>query len=452
MVEIQSMIENRKLLADLRAYERKLFPGRYRGWGRHADIMKPNHPVGKSVMTAGNTVVEEEPRAIIHVDMDAFYASVELLDNPGLKNLPVIVGGLGPRGVVATANYEARAQGVHSAMPMARARKLCPRAHYIRPRMSRYRELSASIFVVFRKFTPLVEGLSLDEAFLDVSASLSLFGDLESIGRQIKQEIKQQTGLTASVGIAHNKFLAKLASDAQKPDGLVLVKRGEVLRFLDPMPISRLWGIGKRTAPKLASLGILTIGQLRRSDISVFRPVLGNRAEHFHRLARGEDEREVQLRRPDKSISNEVTFDNDLLDRRELLAELLRQSESVASRLRAQELLASTVVIKIRDGSFRTVSRSCSMRACSNSTRTLYRMARALFQSWREKHRTTPVRLLGMGVTGLEPESRDGKSDGDLLDSRAERNLDQVFDEINQRYGDSKIVHGLSLRRDKKTR
>ncbi len=452
MVEIQALFEERKLLADLRAYRWTFLPGGYVGWGRHADIMKLNQPVGKSIMTAGIKVDEAEPRAIIHVDMDAFYASVELLDNPELKNLPVIVGGLGPRGVVATANYEARVYGVHSAMPMGRARRLCPRAHYIRPRMNRYREVSAGIFTVFRKFTPVVEGLSLDEAFLDVTASLSLFGDLAAVAAQIKQEIKQQTGLTASVGIAHNKFLAKLASDAQKPDGLVLVKPGEVLRFLDPMPISRLWGIGKRTAPKLSSLGILTIGQLRRSDISVLRPVLGNRSEHFQRLSRGEDEREVQSRRPDKSISNEVTFDTDLLDHRELLSELLRQSESVARRLRAQELLASTVVVKIRDGSFRTVSRSSSMRACSNSTRTLYRMARALFQSWRDKHRTTPVRLLGMGVTGLEPESSDGKSDGDRLDSGTERNLDQVFDQINQRYGDSKIVHGLSLRSSKKPR
>ncbi|MEE8495044.1 MAG: DNA polymerase IV, partial [Xanthomonadales bacterium] len=368
-------------------------------------------------MKAGQKIAQATARAIVHVDMDAFYASVECLDRPELKKQPVIVGGLGPRGVVATANYPARVFGVHSAMPMSRARRLCPQAQYIHPRMSRYQEISVDIFSVFRNFTPTVEGLSLDEAFLDVTSSLKLFGGLEQIGLQLKQEILRKTGLTASVGMAHNKFLAKLASDAQKPDGLVYVHPGEVFRFLDPMPVSRLWGIGKRTTPKLTALGILTIGQLRRCDVSIFRPVLGNRAEHFHLLARGEDDRKVQSRRPDKSISQEVTFDADLMDRRELLAELLRQSEKVSRRLRAQELMASTVVVKIRDADFRTVTRSRSMRACSNSTRTLYRMARALFENWRDQHRTTPVRLIGMGVSGLEQESSDGKAAGDRLDS-----------------------------------
>jgi DNA polymerase-4 len=414
------------------------------------DIMKLNHPVGKSIMITGQKKVEATAaRAIVHVDMDAFYASVECLDQPELKGRPVIVGGLGPRGVVATANYPARVFGVHSAMPMSRARRLCPRAQYIRPRMSRYQEISARIFSVFRDFTPTVEGLSLDEAFLDVTSSLKLFGGLEEIGLQVKQEIFCKTGLTASVGMAHNKFLAKLASEAQKPDGLVYVRPGEVLRFLDPMPVNRLWGIGKRTAPKLTALGVLTIGQLRRCDVSIIRPVFGNRTEHFHRLARGEDEREVQPSHVDKSISHEVTFDTDLVDRRELLAELLRQSEKVSRRLRAQELMASTVVVKIRDSGFRTVTRSRSMRACSNSTRTLYRMARALFESWRDKHRTTPVRLIGMGVTGLEQANSFGEAAGDRLDSNSEKSLDKVLDRINQRYGDAKIVHGLSLRRNK---
>ena len=444
MVQVQALIKDRKLLSYPCAVNCGIF------WCRHADIMRLNHPVGKSIMKAGEKkAVEATARAIVHVDMDAFYAAVEALDNPELKNQPVVVGGLGPRGVVATANYEARVFGVHSAMPMGRARRLCPHARYIRPRMSRYKEISARIFSVFRDFTPIVEGLSLDEAFLDVTSSLKLFGGLEEIGLQVKQEIFRKTGLTASVGIAHNKFLAKLASDAQKPDGLVYVRPGEEFRFLDPMPVSRLWGIGKRTAPKLTALGILTIGQLRRSDVSILRPVFGNRTEHFHRLARGEDEREVQPSRPDKSISHEVTFDTDLMDRRELLAELLRQSEKVSRRLRAQELMASTVVVKIRDAGFRTVTRSRSMRACSNSTRTLYRMARALFVSWRDKHRTTPVRLIGMGVTGLEQESNFGEAAGDRLDSSTEKSLDKVLDRINQRYGDAKIVHGLALRRSK---
>jgi DNA polymerase-4 len=409
--------------------------------------MKPNPAVGKSSMTAALKTTGEGLRAIIHVDMDAFYASVERLDDPDLVGHATIVGGLGPRGVVATASYEARSFGVHSAMPMNQARRLCPQARFIRPRMGRYREVSASVFSIFNEFTPRVEGLSLDEAFLDVTASLKLFGSQRQIGLQIKKQILDRTGLTASVGMAHNKFLAKLASDVQKPAGFVLVRPAEVRAFLDPMPVSRLWGIGKRTAPKLKSLGILTIGQLRRSDITVLKPVLGNRAEHFLRLSRGEDEREVQAVRPEKSISNEVTFDKNVLDRTELLSELLRQSESVSRRLRAQELMAGTVVVKIRDGNFHTVTRSRSLIACSNSTRTLYRMARALFESWRDKHRTTAVRLLGMGVSGLEPETSEGKVRGDQLDSRDEQSLDRVFDRINQRYGDAKIVHGLSMRK-----
>ncbi len=386
-------------------------------------------------------------RAIIHVDMDAFYASVESLDDPSLRGKPVIVGGLGPRGVVATANYEARAFGVHSALPMSRARRLCPQACFIRPRMARYREKSAEVFAIFRDFTPRVEGLSLDEAFLDVTGSTRLFGSSETIGRAIKERIRQETGLTASVGIAHNKFLAKLGSDADKPDGLVVVPSGRVSAFLDPMPVSRLPGIGKQTTPKLRAQGILTVGQLRRADISAVQPVLGNRSLHFQKLAAGEDDREVISARPDKSISHEVTFDSDISDRKELLAELQRQSEAVSRRLRAQGLMASTVVIKVRDPGFRTVTRSRSMRACSSSTQTLYRMARALFEKWRDEHRNTPVRLLGMGVTGIQESGNAERAAGDRLDKPVEQEIDRVFDLINERYGESKITHGRALRR-----
>jgi DNA polymerase-4 len=400
--------------------------------------------------SAGDRLAESAERAILHVDMDAFYASVERLDDPSLEGQPVVVGGLGPRGVVATANYSARKFGVHSAMPMARARRLCPQARFIRPRMSRYRQMSAAVFGVLGGFTPLLEGLSLDEAFLDVSGSLRLFGGPLEIARRIKQEIHRQTGLAASVGVAHNKFLAKLASDAQKPDGLVWVRPDEVRAFLDPMPIARLWGIGKQTAPRLRALGVLTIGQLRRADETALQSALGNRVRHFQRLARGEDERPVETRRPDKSISHEVTFDTDIVEAGELLAELQRQTESVARRLRAQELMARTVVVKIRDGSFRTVTRSRSLRACTNNTRTLYRMARALFENWRAGHRATPIRLLGMGVSGLEPANAGEQSQGDQSDSRAERDIDRVFDEINRRYGDAGVVHGQVLRRKRR--
>jgi DNA polymerase-4 len=394
-------------------------------------------------------MTESAQSAIIHVDMDAFYASVECLDDPSLRGQPVIVGGLGSRGVVATASYEARVYGVHSALPMSRARRLCPKAHFIRPRLARYREKSTEVFSIFRDFSPLVEGLSLDEAFLDVTGSLKLFGTQVEIGVQIKQRIQREAGLTASVGLAHNMYLAKLASDVEKPDGLVFVDPEKIHDFLDPMPVNRLWGIGKRTTPRLKALGILTIGQLRKTDISIIQPVLGNRSEHFLRLSRGEDDRKVKTGRPDKSISNEVTFDTNLTDRSELLAELQRQAESVSRRLRSQGLMAHTVVVKIRDPGFHTVTRSRSMRACSNSTNTLYRMARALFENWRESHRTTPVRLLGMGVTGLEQADSPGHDMGDRLEGRGEQKIDRVFDSINQRYGDAKIVHGQTLKRKK---
>lgn len=386
---------------------------------------------------------------IVHVDMDAFYASVERLDDASLEGQAVVVGGLGPRGVVATANYAARKYGIHSAMPMARARRLCPQACFIRPRMARYREKSREVFAIFAAFTPLVEGLSLDEAFLDFSGSLRLFGGPEDIARRLKQRIRAETGLTASVGVAHNKFLAKLGSDARKPDGLLCLLPEQVQEFLDPMPISRLWGIGRQTAPKLKALGILTIGQLRRADSTVLEPVLGKRVEHFQQLARGEDERLVEPSQPDQSISQEVTFDEDLGDPAELLAELQRQTESVARRLRARGLMARTVVVKLRDGSFHTVTRSRSLRACSSSTRTLYRMARALFENWRRDHRSTPLRLIGVGVTGLETAGAGEQGVGDRLDSPGEQDIDRVSDQITQRFGEAGLVHAQTLRRKK---
>jgi len=390
-----------------------------------------------------------EQRVIVHVDMDAFYASVERLDDPSLEGQAVVVGGLGPRGVVATANYEARKFGVHSAMPMGRARRLCPQARFIRPRMERYRDKSREVFGVFAEFTPLVEGLSLDEAFLDVSGSLRLFGGPLQIAERIKQRVREQSGLTASVGVAHNKFLAKLASDARKPDGLLWLHHEQVQQFLDPMPVTRLWGIGRQTAPKLKALGILTIGQLRRADTTILRPALGNRVEHFQRLARGEDTRAVEPARADLSISHEVTFDTDIGDPAELLAELQRQTESVARRLRAHGLMARTVVVKIRDGNFHTVTRSRSLRACSSSTRTLYRMARALFENWRSEHRTTPLRLLGVGLTGLESGGPGEQAASDRLDSRGEQDIDRVSDQINRRFGEAGLIHAQTLRRKK---
>ena len=375
-------------------------------------------------------------RAIIHVDMDAFYASVEQRDHPEWAGQPVIVGGTGRRGVVAAASYEARALGVRSAMPTVQARRLAPRANYARPRMDRYRAVSRCVFEVFRHYTPMVEGLSLDEAFLDVTGSLALFGRREEIGRRIVEDIHEAVGLQASVGLAHNKFLAKLASDADKPAGFVSVPPDGVRRFLDPMPIGRLWGIGKKTQPKLRALGILTIGQLRRADAGALREALGNRVGHFQALARGEDEREVQPVRPDKSISHEQTFSENLETTRELKAELLRQAENVMRRVRAQHLSARTVTVKIRDHRFQTVTRSLTLRGPTRSTRTVYQAASGLLSGWLAANANTPVRLLGVGVTKLEEGGEPRVGD-----------LDEALDDITDRFGTGVVTRGLALKK-----
>ena len=384
-------------------------------------------------------------RAIIHVDMDAFYASVEQNDQPQYKNRPVIVGGTGGRGVVAAASYEVRKFGVFSAMPMSRARRLCPDAVVLPVRMSRYREVSSEIFKIFRESTPEVEGLSLDEAFLDVSASLTLFGSIETIGATLREKILSRTGLHASVGMAHNKYLAKLASDAGKPRGFIHVPRDGVRLFLDPMPVNRIWGIGKQTLPKLHKLGILTIGQLRKADPVELGRVLGKRTGHFVALAKGEDEREVVSSRPDKSLSREVTFDQDIKRPQELYAELQHQVESVTGRLRAEGLVARTIQIKVRDARFRTVTRSRSLVVPTTSTQLVFKQARQLLEKWLQEHANTPVRLLGVGVSGLEsPDER-----GIDYDTAEQRVLDKTLDEIRHRYGDDKATHAGTLRKGK---
>lgn len=378
--------------------------------------------------------------------MDAFYASVEQHDHPQYRNKPLIVGGTGGRGVVAAASYEVRKFGVFSAMPMSRARNLCPQAVVLPVRMARYREVSAEVFRIFRESTPEVEGLSLDEAFLDVTASLRLFGSIETIGAALREKILARTGLHASVGMAHNKYLAKLASDAGKPRGFVHVPTDGVQAFLDPMPVSRVWGVGKQTLPRLQRLGILTIGQLRKADTGVLKSVFGNRADHFLALARGEDEREVVAFREDKSMSREVTFDQDISDPGELYSELQRQVESVTGRLRDERLVARTIQVKIRDLHFRTATRSRSLPAPTSSTQVVFRQARSLLQIWLSEHQNTPVRLLGAGVSGLEVPDQHGIG----YDTAVDKALDSTLDEIRRRYGGDKATHAGTLRRAKK--
>ena len=288
-------------------------------------------------------------RQIIHVDMDAFYASVEQLDNPDLVGKAVIVGGdPKQRGVVSAASYEARKFGVHSAMPMSRAVRLCPEAIVLPVRMKRYVELSKQIHAIFQQFTPQIEPISLDEAFLDATGSVQLFGSAKKIGRAIKNQIREKLGLVASVGIAANKFLAKLASDLEKPDGFVIITEEEKQEILDPLPVSRIWGVGKVTEKALKSKGIHTIKELRETPPEVLRSIFGDQTTHVLRLAQGVDNREVEANRYTKSISSEQTFATDITDKDFLLDVLLSQVEDVAQRLRINKLEAKTITLKLR--------------------------------------------------------------------------------------------------------
>jgi DNA polymerase-4 len=381
-------------------------------------------------------------REIIHVDMDAFYASVERLDHPELKGQAVIVGGSPKsRGVVSAASYEARTFGVHSAMPTAQALRRCPQAVLLPVRMERYAEVSHVIRGIFEQYTPLVEPISLDEAFLDVTASIRLFGSAEQIGRAIKKTIAEQTHLTASVGIAPNKFLAKLASDLKKPDGFVVITEQNKQQVLDPLPVGRIWGVGKVTEQALQARGIATIGRLRSSTVKELEAIVGNGAAELLRLARGQDDREVESQRQCKSLSSEQTFATDIGDATILLAVLLQQVEEVAQRLRHHRLKGRTITLKLRYGDFRTVTRSDTLSEATNITQSLWETAERVFRRWQARS-GGPLRLLGFAVSCLADE----QAGQQLLfhDPEEERlkRLDKAVDQIRDRYGDRAVRRG----------
>ena len=383
-----------------------------------------------------------EQRHIIHVDMDAFFAAVEQLDRPELRGKPVLVGGDPKgRGVVSTASYEARPFGCHSAMPMAAAVRRCPQAEVVRPRMERYVEVSRQMFDILERFTPLIEPISIDEAFLDVTGSTRLLGPPKEIARDLKHRIHTETQLTASAGVAPNKFLAKLASDLQKPDGLVVVDPDRIQEFLDPLPVARLWGVGKATLPKLQSLGVSTFRDLRRIGEADLRERFGEAGEHFYQLVRGIDDREVVPDREAKSISHEVTFHVDVVDHDYLRAVLLDQTEHVTRRLRRHGRLARTVVLKIRSGDFETLSRRTTLAAATDHTDQVWQAAKELFEAW-ARRRPFPVRLIGMGVTGLSSEAGQQLNLFDRDENTRDRRLDQAMDEIRDRFGDDAVSRG----------
>lgn len=381
---------------------------------------------------------------ILHVDMDAFYASVEQRERPELADQAVIVGGSSEgRGVVCAANYRARQYGVHSAMPMKRAMQLCPHAVRLPPRMEHYGAISQQIREIFHRYTPLVEPLSLDEAFLDVSGSVQLFGNAEQIGHRIQDEIATELELPASVGVAPNKFLAKLASDLEKPRGFVVVDAAAVRTFLAPLEIERLWGVGRVTCEKLHRLGIRRIGQLQDKSEAWLQRALGNLGAHLGRLARGEDQRSVVPTREAKSISHETTFSTDLEDRETLRTWLLELTEQVAWRVRRQELLAGTIHLKVRYADFHTITRSQALDAPTDVTEVLWRTVDQLFRDKLPARRLC-VRLIGMGVSALESRGRQQQVLFAETETRLSQ-LDQVTDTIRAKFGRQALRRGRGV-------
>ena len=341
-------------------------------------------------------------KEIIHLDMDAFYASVEVLDDPDLKGRPVIVGGGMRRGVVSAASYEARKFGVHSALPMARAARLCPHGVFLPVRMERYKEVSDRIFEIFRRFTPLVEPLSLDEAFLDVTESARLFGSGEEIARKIRAAVRSESGLTVSAGVASSKFVAKIASDLDKPDGLTVVPHGKEKEFLAPLPVGKLWGVGKVTEAALHRMGVGTIGDLACVPADLLKGKFGQHGLHLHRLANGVDDREVEPEQEMKSIGREETFDEDLLDAGDLRRELLAVATRVAARMRRKGLKGRTVSLKVKYSDFRLVTRETTLPYATDDGGEIFRQA--LFLLAKTDAGKRPVRLLGIYLSNFGEE------------------------------------------------
>jgi len=336
---------------------------------------------------------------ILHVDMDAFFASVEVRHRPELRGRPVVVGGIGPRGVVSSASYEARRYGVRSAMPTARARALCPHAVYLPPDFARYSAASRAVMRIFRDVTPLVEPLSLDEAFLDVAGARRLFGPPSRIARLIRRRVAEEQGLTCSVGVAPSKFVAKLGSTRAKPDGLLVVPAARVLEFLHPLPVAALWGVGERSAEALRRLGLNTVGELAEAPAGLLRRAVGEAAAtHLHELAWGRDPRRVSPDQVEKSIGAEVTFDTDVTDPTEIRRALLALAEKVGARLRAAGQVGRTVSLKVRLADFRTVNRSRTLTVPTDTAREMFDTAWAL---WTALAPGEPVRLVGVRLEGL---------------------------------------------------
>ena len=389
-------------------------------------------------------------RTILHVDLDAFYASVEQRDDPQLRGKPVLVGGSVRRGVVASCSYEARTFGIRSAMPMAEAMRRCPHAIVVRHRMERYAMASRAFFAILGDYSPEVEGLSLDEAFLDVTASERLLGDGPTIARAIKRRVQRELQLVASVGVAPTKFAAKIASDIDKPDGLRVVSEAEMLGFLHPLPVTRLWGVGEKTAEVLHQLGLRTIADVARYPVAALTARLGAiTGEHLAALARGDDPRPVLAEAASVSIGHQETFDRDVDEPGELAVLLLDQADRVAARLRAGELRARVVVLIIKYDDFRQITRRTTLDAATSDGGVLARTAIELLAKVTiEPRKGGRVRLCGISATQLEPRDAPRQL---LLDEAARdkgERLGDTIDRVAAKFGKAAIRRAVHLRED----
>lgn len=381
-------------------------------------------------------------RIILHVDMDAFFTSVEQRDQPELRGKPVVVGAPpDKRGVVAAASYEARKFGVHSAMPSRTAYRLCPQAIFLRGNHEKYSRESERVMAILRQFTPLVEQVSVDEAYLDVTASLRLFGSGKQIAQEIKRRVRETTGLTASVGVAPNKFLAKLASDMRKPDGLMAITDADKIELLRPLPIGRIAGIGKKTEPVFHELGIHTIGDLQRFPIETLRVRFGVWADEMKARALGEDDRPVEPGGEAKSISNETTFEKDVSEMQTLERTVWELADEVGWRLRAEGVRARTVQLKLRWSDFTTLTRRMTLPEATDDEGQIAEIAIQLMR--RELKEPRPVRLIGVGGQNLMRSLKQL----DLLDRSSNRrdDLNRVADAVRVRFGAKKLRRGGEL-------
>ncbi|WP_268753585.1 DNA polymerase IV [Arthrobacter sp. Edens01] len=389
---------------------------------------------------------ENRDCTIMHVDMDAFYVSVELLRRPDLRGTPVIVGGLGGRSVVLSASYEARRFGVRSAMPMATARRMCPQAQILEPHQEVYRQVSARLMGIFESITPLVEPLSVDEAFLDVAGSMRRLGPPRQIGELIRSRVSRELGITASVGIASSKFVAKIASTRSKPDGLLVVPKEETIAFLHALDVSALWGVGAKTRETLARVGINTVSDVAHTPPTVLQRLLGATGRHVYDLSWGRDSRPVTPVRVEKSIGAEETFARDVDEDEVLETELLRLAHRTAARMRAAGLQCRSVSLKLRYADFSTLTRSRTLSEPVDSAQLLYEAVRGLLGGLGV--RPMSVRLIGLRAENLEPA---GAAQQLTLDGRDDnwRSAEDALDKINQRFGQAGIMPARLIGREK---